>query len=218
MEHPLVPPVIGIPLIALAAGACVAAALRVKRRATRRAWIEVAAALGGDLEAAPRGMAVRGCFRGYTAFLGEGVSFEDAAPYYHTRGALSIQNPARVVLGLRRKSLLEEYLTRHERSAAITGDDRFDRVFFVAVSVPEYAQVLLPQQVRDTLARWNDVEVYVKGNQIAWRRASTVRSARAMVALFEAIATMADLLAGLPPRELTLEQQQEEEKLIERGI
>ncbi|MGC8667899.1 MAG: hypothetical protein ACP5VE_07300 [Chthonomonadales bacterium] len=219
-DRPMVPPAIGIVLVLLAVSAGIMAALWWKRRLVRRAWGEVARALGGALDFRPgtRAMAVHGTYRGHTAFLGEGTSFEDGVPYHHTRGALSTRNPARVVMGLRRKSLLEEHLTRREENSVATGDPLFDRSFFLVASTPEHAQKLLPEEVRAVLTRWNDVEVYVKGGQIAWRRASRVRSARDMMALFEAIAQMADVLAELPPRELTPEEQQEEERLIEHGI
>ena len=219
-EHPLVPPAIGVLMVMLALAACGFAILRLKQRAIRRAWAEAAEALGGKLQVPPgkRTMVVHGAYRGYNAFLGEGVSFEDAAPYYHTRGALSIRNPAHVVLGLRHKSLLEEFLTRNELNAVPTGDPSFDRAFYLVVSTPEHVRLLIPESIRRVLARWNDVEVYVNGPQIAWRRASTVRSVKEMMALFEVIAGMADVLGNLPPRDLTPEQKHEEEKLIEHGV
>ncbi len=183
-----------------------------------RAWKAVAQDLAGTLELVQGKMCVTGRYRGRAAFLSEAVSFEDAVAYAHTCGALEVTNPARAVLGLRRKSLLEEYTQRKEPVAIDTGDPEFGRTFLLVLTVPEHAGTLLSDEVRKRLKKFSDVEIYLRGTRLEWRRAGTVGSAREMITLFDIIADIADVLESLPPRTVSLSEALAEEALIKQGI
>jgi hypothetical protein len=129
-----------------------------------------------------------------------------------------MKNPASVVMGLRHKSMLEEVATRKEERPVPTGDQDFDRSFFLVMNSPEHVETVLPAEVRRTLSRYSDVEIYLKSTQIEWRRSGTMRSAQDMLALFDVAAEIADALDKLPLRTISLSQKMEEEALIEQGI
>lgn len=224
----LFPSYIGILVVLVAVVGGAWAVVRLRQNQMLRTWQNVATWLNGKLDTAEfvgesrsgmtERMRVKGRLRDHAAFFGEGVSYEDAVPYPHTRGAINVRNPASVVLGLRHKSMLEEALTRKEARVVETGDGDFDRVFFLHLNLPEYIEALLTSGARQTLMRYADVELYLKGTQIEWRRAGTLRSETDIKRLFELIADMADVLDTLPYRELTLSEKMAEEAVITEGI
>jgi hypothetical protein len=213
----LFPPYVGYLLAAALIAAAGWGLWRWRVSGTYRAWRGVAEKIGGTLENA-RPFSIRGRHRGYAAFLQEAVSYEDAVAYRHTRGALNVMNPACAVMGLRRKSVLEEFTTRRDARPVETGDADFDRAFFLLLTVPEHVGALLTPEVRRVLRRYSDVEVYLRSMQIEWRRAGTLSSERDIMALFDVLADMTDALKALPARSLTLSQRLADEALIEGGI
>lgn len=218
VNAPILPAWTGVPiLVALVVGAIWSVRRLFAWRRTQ-AWHEAARELGGALEVAGGKMRVKGRFRERPAFLSEAVSHEDAIPYPHTRGSLNIRNPARVVMGLRHKSLLEEVTTRNDTRPVETGDRDFDRAFFLLITVPAHVEALLTDEARRSLKRFADVEIYLRGTQIEWRRADTVTSTREIVELFQVISDMADTLESLPVRPISLSEAVAEEALIEKGV
>ena len=103
------------------------------RRGVVRAWQKLARDLDGEFKArnslSPE--RVIGTLRERPYVLETAISHDDDAPYYHTRGAFPIRNPASFILGVRRKSLLEEAQTRRDRPAFDLEDADFTRQFFV---------------------------------------------------------------------------------------
>lgn len=80
------------------------------RRAALRSWQRFATEIEGEFKAknsvAPE--RVFGTLHNRPYVLETAISHEDDAPYHHTRGAFPIKNPSNFVMGLRRKSVLEE--------------------------------------------------------------------------------------------------------------
>lgn len=215
--HSLLPPYVGYMLAVALIAAAAWGLWRWRTAGMRAAWREVAEQIGGTLENAGP-FSLRGRRRGYAVSLQQAVSHEDTAAYRHTRGVITVLNPASAVMGLRRKSALEEFATRKDARTVETGDPDFDRAFFLLLTVPEHVGALLPREVRRALSKYSDVEVYLRSTQIEWRRAGTVASSRDIIALFDATADIADNLKTLPPRSITLSQKIAEEALIEGGI
>src|SRR5947208_6204007 len=168
--HPpgLFPSYVGVIALIILAPLTIWGIVTIRRWQLERTWERMAGWLGGRMErravsSNERGgtalkMRAKGRFREYAAFLAEGISYEDAVPYYHTRGALNIRNPAMAVLGLRHKSILEEVVTRKDARPVETGDPDFDRAFFVLLTAPEHVQHILPPNIRKELIRHGDVE------------------------------------------------------------
>ncbi len=218
--HSLLPPWTGIVVVAAVLWAVFTLGRKTAAAGVRAAWERVAGRLESTLEGAPwsSSLSVKGRYRGRAAFVKQAVSHEDPIPYPHTRGSLNIQNPANLIMGLRRKSLLEEVSTRKDARPVETGDPDFDRGFFLVLTLPEYVDRLLSTDVRKTLSRYGDVEVYLRSTQIEWRRSGLVRSDRDMLVLMETIADMADVVESLPPRSLSLSERLAEEEVIREGV
>lgn len=207
-------------LAAAAVVSALALAWRWFRSAALRAWRQLAAESGGEFRAknsvSPK--AASGSAKGRPFHIETATSHDDDTPYYHTRASMPVENPAELVLGLRRKSLLEEAQTRRSPSQASTGDQEFDRQFFVVCNDPDHLAQLLSNSVRRELSRYHDIELYAKRNEVEWRRAGEQSDRAAMRRLLESLAELADAIEGLPARRLSLSQRMADEALIEKGV
>jgi hypothetical protein len=190
------------------------------RRGALRAWREFARQISGQFEAKNRFSPARvtGKIGARDFLLETALSYEDEAPYYHTRGGLPLQNAAGFVLGLRRKSLLEEAQTRRERPAFDLEDPEFERRFFVVCNDRESLPAILTPEARRELSRYSDVEVYARRGEIEWRRAGEVGDARALLRLTRMLSDIAEAIDALPPRHRTLSERLADDALIEKGV
>lgn len=151
-------------------------------------------------------------------FLATAVSHEDEAPYYHTCGSMPINNPGMVILGLRRKSMLEEAQTRKERAFYDFGDTDFDRRFHLIANDPTVLPTILTAEVRRGLGRYSDVEIYIRLDKLEWRRAGAVNDLGALRHLNGMLLELAKTVDALPKRTLSLSQRLVDEGLIEKGV
>ena len=204
------------------------------RRLALRNWRRFATEIQGEFKAknslAPE--RVFGTLYNRPYVLEAGVSHEDDAPYYHTRGAFPIKNPSNFIMGLRRKSLLEEVQTLRERKTAgvstenqsgsttrIDVDDPdFERRFFVISNQTEVATSLLNSEVRRELTRYPDIEIYVRINEIEWRRAGEIADMRVIQRLNDMLNEMVIAIDALPKRTISLSERLAADELIAKGI
>jgi len=214
------PPFWALALLTLALVGVAAALWYQWRRGAIRVWRKFAASLGAEFQArdsfAPR--FVSGVFAERPFFLETAVSHEDDAPYYHTRGAMPIRNPAGLILGVRRKSMLEEAQTRNERVDYGLEDADFERCFFVVTNDPDDLPTVLNPEVRRGLRRYGDVEIYVRYDEIEWRRAGEVSDLKALQHLSTLLSQLAETIEALPKRTLTLTKRLQDEELIRKGV
>lgn len=207
-------------LIGLVIVLAAAAAWFAYRLKTNRVWRTFAARIQGEFR--PRNRmspdvltaTVRG--RGY--MLETATSSEDDAPYYHTKASIPIKNPAGFVMGLRRKSMLEEAQTRNEANALDLGDAEFMRRFFVVSNDPEAVGVVLTPEARRELNRYHDVEVYVRLGTMEWRRSGEVNALDCIERLTDLILDMGESIDKLPARPRTLSERLADEALIHKGV
>lgn len=207
-------------LIALAlVAACLGLAYRWRRGALR-AWQGFAREIGGAFSAKNRFSPERvvGRVRGRDLLLETALSYEDEAPYYHTRASLPLHNAANFVLGLRHKSLLEEAQTRRDLPRLPIDDSDFERRFFVVCNDLGALPAVLTREIRKELARYPDVEVYARLSQIEWRRSGEERDTRTLLRLTDTLADMAEAIDALPPRARTLSERLADEALIAKGV
>jgi hypothetical protein len=211
-------------LLLLALAVAVGAAVYWLRRGARRAWKTFAAQIGGEFAAKNRlsPSHVTGTIRGRSFLLETALSYEDEAPYYHTRARMPVRNAAGFILGLRRKSLLEEAQTRSERLPFALQDalldPEFERRFFLVCNDAGQLSAVLTPEARRELSRYPDVEVYARLSEIEWRRAGEQSDLRSLRRLTEMLAEMADAVDALPPRARTLSERLADEALIEKGV
>ena len=210
-------------LIALTLGVIVgivAGTWYASRRAVVRIWETLARELDGEFKARSRISPERviGTLRQRPYVLETGLSHEDDAPYYHTRGAFPLRNPASLILGVRRKSLLEEAQTRRDRPAFDLEDADFTRQFFVVCNDAQVLADVLPPSVRRELSRYSDVEIYVRRSELEWRRAGEQGDMRVIKRLNNLLADMAETIDALPKRARTLSELLADEELIAKGV
>ena len=190
------------------------------RRAVTRAWQQLARDLDGEFKArnsiSPE--RVIGTLRQRPYVLETGLSHEDDAPYFHTRGAFPLRNPASIIMGVRRKSLLEEAQTRRDRPAFDLEDADFHRQFFVVCNAAQVLPDILTPEVRRELGRYSDVEIYVRRGELEWRRAGTQGDMQAIRRLNDLLADMAETIDALPKRALSLSELLADEELIAKGV
>jgi|SRR5579884_35337 len=207
-------------LILLALLAAAFGLWRVLRDAARRAWRAYAAQIGAEFtsESPHAPGRITGQMRGRPFVMETALSYEDEAPYFHTRAALPLRNQAGFILGLRHKSLLEELQTRGEKPAIDLDDADFMRHFFVVSNAPADLPSILTPAVRQELSRYADVEIYARLQEIEWRRAGAQSDRRALQRLTEALADMAEAIDALPARPRTLSERLADEALIQKGV
>ncbi len=190
------------------------------RRGVVRAWQKLARDLDGEFKArnslSPE--RVIGTLRERPYVLETAISHDDDAPYYHTRGAFPIRNPASFILGVRRKSLLEEAQTRRDRPAFDLEDADFTRQFFVVCNDAQNLPLVLTREARRELSRYSDIEIYVRRGELEWRRAGAQGDMRAIKRLNDLLADMAEAIDALPKRPRTLSELLADEELITKGI
>lgn len=214
----LVPTWLGGVLLVVLAALLGVAAWRGWRRALRRNWLSVAHGLEGVLDDVEGKLRVRGHYRGMPAFVSEAVSYESGAPYAHTRGALNAPNPAHLILGLRRKSVLEEMTTQRDAETAATGDADFDRAFFLVASLPGAVGVVLEPHTRRALLSQTGAEWFVRPASVEWRRPGTLRSARDIMAMLAVAADVASAVGTLPDRALRAADARAEEEILSADL
>jgi hypothetical protein len=190
------------------------------RRAALRAWQKYAKLLGGEFRARDQWSpaCVTGTVHSRPFLLETATSHEDDAPYYHTRGALPIRNSAGFILGVRRKSLLEEAQTRREKPPFDLDDSDFERQFFVVCNQAEHLAAVLTAEARRELKRYHDVEIYARLSEIEWRRSGEQSDLRILERLTGALSEMAAAIESLPARPATLSQRLADENLIAKGV
>ncbi|CCW36169.1 hypothetical protein CWRG_01714 [Chthonomonas calidirosea] len=191
-----------------------------RRWSVGAAWRRYAKNLQGEIRMRNRfsPACIAATFRDRPFLLETATSHEDETPYYHTRGALPIGNPASFILGVRRKSLLEEMQTRKELSSFDLNDPDFERRFFVVCNQPDVLPLVLTKEARRELSRYHDVEIYVRLQEIEWRRAGEVSDLKAMERLNHLIADMAEAIDALPPSDAPLSLRLADEQMIAKGI
>jgi hypothetical protein len=143
---------------------------------------------------------------------------DDDAPYYHTRSSMPVTNPGMLIMGLRRKSLLEEAQTRSDKPAFEFGDSDFDRRFHLVANDLDVLPTVLDNELRRQLLKYNDIEVYIRADVVEWRRAGEVSDINAIRSLNSALARIAAAIDALPRRSLSLSQRLSFEELIRKGI
>lgn len=190
------------------------------RTAARHAWSAFATQIGGALALKNRfsPQRITGRVRGRAFVLETALSYEDEAPYYHTRGAVPLQNSAGFILGLRRKSLLEEVQTRREQPGFELGDPDFQRRFFVVCNDSENLSQILTPEARRALSRYHDIEIYARLGEIEWRRAGEQSDLRALQRLTDLLVSMAEAIDALPARPRTLSERLADEALLQKGV
>ena len=190
------------------------------RTAAVRAWRNFSQQIGGEFEAAsaydPR--FVSGKVGERAIFVETATSHEDDAPYFHTRVSTPVFNPGQHVLGVRRKSMLEEAQSRKEQAMVLTGDSDFDGKFAMEAGDPEILRAVLTPEVRRGLLKYGDVELYLAGEVIEWRRAGLVRDTAALKHLTDVLILAANAVDAMPLRPITLTQKLAEQELLRKGV
>jgi hypothetical protein len=190
------------------------------RTAARRAWSKFASEIHGEYEpgigSSPK--YVSGSVQDRALFMETAINNDDDAPYYHTRASMPVSNPAQLILGLRRKSMLEEAQTRSEKPAFVSGDNDFDRRFNLVSNGTDMLDQILGHEIRRLLLQYSDIELYVGVNVVEWRRAGEVSDIRAIRSLNAALAQIAAAVDSLPKRSLPLSQRLADEDLIRKGV
>ncbi|MCA1596911.1 MAG: hypothetical protein LC772_10880 [Chloroflexi bacterium] len=201
--------------------AAVAAAVYAGWR-LRVVWQWRQAAILLDAAYTPRGGLktgfIDGVSHGRRLHLVTSVSYEDGPAYHHTAAAITCENPGSVVLALRRKSVLEQYVGRHDVLETPTGDQDFDALFFMASNDRTVIDTLVDPSIRQRLKRLDDIEVYVRGDQVVVRRSGERKAANELVEMAGIGAVIADILATFPVRRRSLVEQMEDEELLKEGI
>lgn len=205
----------GLLIVLIAAGAWFA-----YRLGTNRAWRTFAAQVKGEFR--PRNLLspdlLTATLRGRGFMLETATSSEDDAPYYHTKASIPIKNAAGFVMGLRRKSMLEEAQSRNETAAFDLGDAEFGRRFFVVSNDPEAVGAVLTPEARRELNRYHDVEVYVRLGTMEWRRSGEVNALPCIERLTDLLLDMGERIDSLPARPRTLSERLADEALIQKGV
>ncbi len=190
------------------------------RLKTNRAWRTFAAQIKGEFR--PRNLlspdVLTATVRGRGFMLETSTSSEDDAPYYHTKASIPIKNSAGFVMGLRRKSMLEEAQSRNEASTVDLGDANFARRFFVLSNDPEAVSAILTPEARRELNRYHDIEIYVRLGTMEWRRSGEVNALQCIERLTNLLLDMGDRIDTLPARPRTLSERLADEALIQKGV
>lgn len=97
-------------------------------------------------------------------------------------------------------------------------DPDFLRRFFVISNLPEVASALLHDEARRELTRYPDVEIYVRINEIEWRRAGEVSDIRVIKRLNDLLNEMAVTIDSQPKRTVSLSERLAAEERIAKGI
>ena len=207
-------------LVALVVAGVAAGAWYQSRRGVLRAWQRLAQEIGGEFKAKSSISPERiiGTLHERPFVLETALSHDDDAPYYHTRGAFPLKNPASFILGVRRKSLLEEAQTRRDRPPYDLEDPDFERQFFVLCNDAQNLADVLTREARREISRYNDIEIYARLNEIEWRRAGEVGDVAAIRRLNALASEMATNIDSLPKRARTLSERLADEELIAKGI
>ena len=194
--------------------------VKYRQQSVIRTWELMAKELNGkcEIEGTKKRLKVKGTYESFNAFITQDISHDDAIPYPHTRGSLNLRNPAMMIMGMRHKSALEEVQTRKEVPTIVTGQSDFDKSFFLVSNVEELAPVLIPDEAKKSLLKYNDIEIYLRASRIEWRRAGLVRSLEDMKEHFRVIHMIGQLVEALPPRTVSLTQKMQDEALIEKGV
>ena len=200
--------------------AMAAAAFAAWRRWVVGQWRRTAARIGGRYSGGSRlrpGI-IEGEIGGSPLRIAAGISFEDGPAYHHTAAVVTCPNPGAVALGVRRKSVLEQFTSRHDPVETSTGDADFDTLFFVICNDRTVVDRVLGPETRARLKPLDEVELYVRDETVVVRRAGERRVAREMVEMAELAGVTAAILSTLPHRSRSLVQRMEDEELLKEGI
>ncbi len=206
--------------ILIAIAFSLAAGFVLYRRRAYRAWQKLAKEVGGEFsplnEVSPR--LVTGKLGSRPYLLETATSHEDDAGYYHTRSAVPLKNHGSFVMGVRRKSLLEEVQTRGEKSAIDLGQPDFEHRFYLYCNDPDNMAKVLTHDVRKQMLRYHDIEIYARLGEIEWRRSGEQSDLATIRMLNSLLLQMADIIDAFPIRSRSLTQCLADEKLIENGV
>ncbi len=190
------------------------------RLGTNRAWKRYAEQIGGEFR--PRNVfspdVLTGTIRSRGYMLETGTSNEDDAPYYHTKASIPIKNGAGFVMGLRRKSMLEEAQTRKEKADYGLEDAEFTRQFFVVSNNSDAVGAILTPEVRRELVKYHDIEIYIRLGTMEWRRSGEVNDLKVIERLTNLLLDIGEKVDSLPSRPRTLSERLADEALIQRGV
>lgn len=190
------------------------------RLRTNQVWSAFAKQIEGEFR--PRNLlspdVLTGTVRGRGYMLETATSHEDDAPYYHTKASIPIRNAAGFVMGLRRKSMLEEAQTRRDTATIELGDAEFERRFFIVSNDPEAVSVILTPEARRELNRYHDVEIYIRLGTMEWRRSGEVNALPCIERLSHMLLDMGEAVDKLPARPRTLTERLADEALIQKGV
>jgi hypothetical protein len=190
------------------------------RQGALRTWRRYATLISGEFRARDQfsPACITGNVNARPFLLETATSHEDDAPYYHTRGAFPVRNNAGFILGVRRKSLLEEAQTRRDKPPFDLDDPEFERRFFIVCNDAASLPAILTPEARRELQRYHDVELYIRLSEIEWRRAGEQSDLRVLQSLTEMLAQVAVDIEQLPSRQRTLSQRLADEALLSKGV
>lgn len=203
------------------------------RRAAIRTWTRFAKQIVAEFAAKDQFSPawVSGSYRGRLFMLETTNSHEDDAPYYHTEASMPLRNNAGFILGVRRKSLLEEVQTRNETvySQGVNGgrkfgvpidlgDPEFERKFFIVSNDAINIASVMTKEVRKEMSKYSDIELYIRREKLEWRRAGEEREIRHLERLSNMLADLAESVESLPKRNYSLSEMMADEALIEKGV
>ncbi len=190
------------------------------RTAALRAWKKYSNEINGEFKAKSRlsPRYISGTINDRPIFMETDMNNDDEAPYYHTRSSMPVGNPAMIVLGLRRKSMLEEAQSRNDSPFYEFGDPDFDKRFHLIANVSDSLPELVDTQIRQLLVKYSDIEIYLKSNVIEWRRSGEVSDLESIRKLNAALSKLAHTVDHLPKRTISLSQKLADEELIRKGI
>ena len=200
--------------------ACIGAVWFRTRTASLRTWSQFAREVGAEFAAKNHVSPayVSGQFKERDFMLVTSTGFDDDAPFYHTRARMPVINRSGIVLGLRRKSFLEEGQTRRTEPEFFPEDPEFERLFFIVANDAEGLPAVLSPEVRRELKRYPDIEIYIHLAEIEWRRPGEENDLARLRRLVNLLHGMAASLDGLPSSKRGLSQRLADQELIAKGV
>ncbi len=190
------------------------------RRTALRSWQKLADEFKGEFKAKNQFQpdAVTGTYKGRPLILETAISMEEETPYFHTRCVMPLRNKAGFILGLRRKSMLEEVQFRNTPSGFDLSSEEFQKRFFVVCNMASHLNNVLNADAAKELLRYADVEVYIRLQTLEWRRAGEISDRKAIKNLTDVLIQFAEAIELLPGTSLTLTEKLADEALLAKGI
>ncbi|MCL5283969.1 MAG: hypothetical protein M1330_04570 [Armatimonadetes bacterium] len=144
--------------------------------------------------------------------------YEEGPAYFHTRAVVWCENPAHLVLGLRRKSALEMVTTRRDQSPLQTEDEEFNRRFLVICNHVADLDKLLDPHIRKSLASLESVEIRIKGAEVQSRLPGRLTRSDDIVRLCGLASAIAQRLETLAARTESLSERLADQRLLDEGV